>query len=90
MVVGNPSYFPKTAILDPLLLRGLSFWQCVVSGIDALSHVMEAYLTTMATPITDASALQAVSTLCRLIGVGFDPFYCLTRGPPKGLDLFSN
>jgi alcohol dehydrogenase class IV len=90
MVVGSPMYFPKAAILDPLLLRGLSFWQSVVNGIHALSHAIEAYFTTMATPIKDAWALQAVSTLCCLIGVGFDPFYCLTRGPPKGFDLFSN
>ncbi len=63
MVVGSPLYFPKVAILDPLLLRGLPFWQSVVSGIDALSHAIEAYLTTMTTPITDAWALQAVSMI---------------------------
>jgi alcohol dehydrogenase len=63
MVVGSPLYFPKVAILDPLLLRGLPFWQSVVSGIDALSHAIEAYLTTMTTPVTDAWALQAVSMI---------------------------
>ena len=60
MVVGSPMYFPKVAILDPMLLRGLSFWQSVVSGIDALSHAIEAYFTTMTTPVTDPWALQAV------------------------------
>jgi alcohol dehydrogenase class IV len=63
MVVGSPLYFPKVAILDPLLLGGLPFWQSVVSGIDALSQAIEAYLTTMTTPITDALALQAVSMI---------------------------
>jgi alcohol dehydrogenase class IV len=63
MVVGSPMYFPKVAILDPLLLRGLSFWQSVVSGIDALSHAIEAFFTTMTTPITDAWALQAISMI---------------------------
>ena len=60
MVVGSPMYFPKVAILDPMLLRGLSFWQSVVSGIDALSHAIEAYFTTMTTPVTDPWALEAV------------------------------
>lgn len=63
MVVGSPTYFPKVAILDPLLIRTLPFWQFVVSGIDALSHAIEGYLTTMTTPITDALALSAVSLI---------------------------
>lgn len=63
MVVGSPLYFPKVAILDPLLLRGLPFRQAVVSGIDALSHAIEAYFTTMTTPITDAWALQAIKMM---------------------------
>ena len=63
MVVGSPLYFPKVAILDPLLLRGLSFSQAVVSGVDALSHAIEAYFTAMTTPITDAWALQAITMM---------------------------
>jgi len=60
LVVGSPLYFPKVAILDPILIKTLSFWQNVISGIDALTHAIEAYLTTMTTPITDALALNAV------------------------------
>ncbi len=60
MVVGSPLYFPKVAILDPVLLRGLSFWQSAVSGVDALSHAVEAFFTTMTTPVTDPWALQAI------------------------------
>jgi alcohol dehydrogenase len=63
MSVGSPMYFPKVAILDPLLLKTLPFWQTVVSGVDALGHAVEAYLTTQCTPITDACALQAVGML---------------------------
>ncbi|OGP67470.1 MAG: hypothetical protein A2169_12255 [Deltaproteobacteria bacterium RBG_13_47_9] len=63
MVAGSPMYFPKVAILDPLLLKGLPFWQTVISGVDALGHAIEAYLTTLATPITDAWALEAVSMI---------------------------
>jgi alcohol dehydrogenase len=60
MVARSPLYFPKTAILDPLLLRRLSFVQFVASGVDALTHAIEAYLTNLCTPITDALAIQSV------------------------------
>jgi alcohol dehydrogenase class IV len=63
MVAGSPLYFPRVAILDPLLLKGLSFHQFVASGVDALGHAIEGYLTTMTTPITDALSLQAVGML---------------------------
>ena len=65
MVAGSPLYFPRVAILDPLLLRGLSFGQFVSSGVDALGHAVEGYLTTLTTPITDALALQAVTVICK-------------------------
>jgi len=63
MAIGSPMYFPRVAILDPLLLKSLSFWQFVVSGIDALSHAIEGYLTSMTTPITDALALSSVNLI---------------------------
>ena len=63
MVAGSLLYFPKVAILDPLLLRGLSFGQFVASGVDALGHAVEAFLTSVTTPITDAVALQAVTMI---------------------------
>ena len=63
MVAGSPMYFPRVAILDPLLLTKLPFRQFVVSGVDALCHAIDGYWTTMATPITDALALQAVGML---------------------------
>jgi alcohol dehydrogenase len=63
MVAGSPMYFPKVAILDPLLLKGLPFGQFVASGVDALGHAIEAYWATFATPITDALALQAIGMI---------------------------
>lgn len=63
IAIGSPLYFPKVAILDPILTRGLTFRQSVISGIDALSHAIEAYFTSLTTPITDALALCAVSLI---------------------------
>jgi len=56
-------FYPKVAILDATLLKTLPFRQAVLSGVDALTHAMEAYLTVRATPITDALALAAIQML---------------------------
>ncbi len=63
MVAGSPLYFPKVAILDAFLLKALPFGQFVASGVDALGHATEAYLTTTCTPITDALALRAIALI---------------------------
>ncbi len=63
MAIASPLTFPPVAILDPVLLVSLPFRQAVVSGIDALCHAIEAYLTSQATPLTDAIALRAVEML---------------------------
>ncbi len=62
-VVGGTYCFPSVAILDGTLLSSIPPGQAALSGVDALTHAMEAYLTTMATPITDALALAATKTL---------------------------
>lgn len=63
IAVGSPLCFPKVAILDPMLIRTLPFWQFVISGIDALTHAIDAYSTTMTTPITDSLALSAFNLI---------------------------
>jgi alcohol dehydrogenase class IV len=68
MVVGGPACFPEVAILDPLIISGLPYWQFVVSGIDALSHAVEAYFTSLTTPITDALAAAAIRLMYENLG----------------------
>ncbi|MBN1315701.1 MAG: iron-containing alcohol dehydrogenase [Anaerolineales bacterium] len=63
MAIGSPLAYPPLAILDPELLLNLPFRQAAASGVDALSHAIEACLTTQATPLTDALALGAVKLL---------------------------
>lgn len=50
---------PRVAILDPLLLRSLPPGQALVSGMDALSHAIEATWTAEANFVTDALAMEA-------------------------------
>jgi alcohol dehydrogenase len=51
---------PNIAINDPGLMVGMPPFLTACTGMDALTHAIEAYVSTMATPITDACALQAV------------------------------
>ncbi len=52
---------PNVAIDDPLLMAGMPPGLTAATGMDALTHAVEAYVSTIATPITDACALKAIS-----------------------------
>ena len=55
---------PMLSVNDPELMRGMPPSLTAATGMDALTHAVEAYVSTVATPVTDACALHAV----RLIG----------------------
>jgi alcohol dehydrogenase class IV len=60
-----PSLIPDRAILDPNLLAGLPRDTASASGFDALSHAVEAVLSTIPGPMADVQALSALSRLLR-------------------------
>ena len=51
---------PNVAINDPLLMVGMPPSLTAATGMDALTHAVEAYVSIIATPVTDACALQAI------------------------------
>lgn len=57
---GGPLSFPDAAILDPVTLGSLPMHVAVLPAVDALTHGVEAYLSGIASPLTDAVALAAV------------------------------
>lgn len=57
---GGPLSFPDAAILDPVTLRSLPMHMAALPAVDALTHGVEAYLSSIASPITDALALGSV------------------------------
>ena len=57
---GGPLSFPDAAILDPVTLRSLPMHVAALPAVDALSHGVEAYLSGIASPITDALPLASV------------------------------
>jgi len=63
LVCGGPLSFPDLAILDPVTLESLPTRVAAATGVDALTHALEAYTSGLASPITDALALDAVRLL---------------------------
>ena len=59
LLAGGPLSFPAIAILDPVVLTTLPKAAAVLPAVDALTHAIEAYLSDLATPLTDALALEA-------------------------------
>jgi len=67
VVIGNPLLAPAVAILDPELTLSLPPKLIASTGLDALTHAVESYLTTVASDFTDAVGLHAVRLIARHI-----------------------
>jgi len=75
--VGHASTMPAAAILDPALTVGLPRPVTAATGMDALTHALECYLSLRPNPWSDGIALQAI----RMIAVN------LPRACDDGADL---
>jgi len=63
LVVMDLRVVPRMAALDPLLMTGLPPAITAATGIDALTHAVEAFIGRWATPYTDGMALSAVGLI---------------------------
>lgn len=74
--VNSDKLFPEVAIVDPELMKGLPASLTASTGMDALSHAVEAYVGLNSNPFTDALAIEAVrlisKSLCRACDDGLD------------------
>ncbi|MFC6763982.1 iron-containing alcohol dehydrogenase [Natrinema soli] len=68
-VVYSPHLFADAAIIDPNLTKSLPPAVAAATGMDALTHAIEAYVTTIRTPYTDVLAREAIE----LIGANLRP-----------------
>jgi alcohol dehydrogenase len=60
MLIISPHIVPKMAFVDPLLTLRMPQSITASTGLDALTHAIEAYVSAKAHPITDALALHAI------------------------------
>jgi alcohol dehydrogenase class IV len=60
MLITDWRLMPRVAVADPLLTLGMPRWVTASTGIDALTHAIEAYVGRRATPTSDLFALGAI------------------------------
>lgn len=63
MAIVDKHTTPIIAVNDPLLMTAMPKGLTAATGMDALTHAVEAYVSTAATPITDACALMAMKLI---------------------------
>ncbi len=75
-VLAHASLMPDVAILDAALTEGVLSHVTAMTGIDALTHAIEAYSALNATPFTDSLAIGAIAmigkSLPKAVGYGHD------------------
>lgn len=67
MAIVDKHVTPTLSINDPELMVGMPPGLTAATGLDALTHAVEAYVSTDATPITDALAIQAMEIIPRFL-----------------------
>ncbi|AEO99953.1 MULTISPECIES: iron-containing alcohol dehydrogenase [Heyndrickxia] len=60
MMIKQPAFMPAVAIVDPVLSKSSPKSVTAATGVDALSHAIEAYISRRAHPLTDTLALSAM------------------------------
>ena len=63
---------PDVAIVDPDLVMGLPVKQVAYTGMDALTHAIEAYVSTLNCPFTDPLAIQAIEMVFDYLPASYD------------------
>lgn len=63
MVILNDKLLPAVAILDPELITSLPVSVAAATGMDALIHAVETYLSDIASPFTEAVAEKAIKII---------------------------
>lgn len=63
MAIVDKHTTPLIAVNDPDLMMAMPKSLTAATGMDALTHAIEAYVSNSATPITDACALQAIALI---------------------------
>lgn len=62
---------PNMAIIDPNFVDTMPAGLCAASGIDALSHAIEAYVSALATNFTNSNSLEATKLIFRYLPRSF-------------------
>jgi len=72
LVIADTRIVPKMAALDPSLMTGLPRPVTAATGMDALTHAVEAYIGYWGTSYTDRMALSAVAMIYENLPVAYN------------------
>ncbi|HDR7545663.1 iron-containing alcohol dehydrogenase [Bacillus sp. CH_442] len=72
MMMKHPSFIPKVAIIDPVLTSSLPPQITAATGIDALCHAIEAYISKVSQPLTDVLALSAIESIMKYLCIAYE------------------
>lgn len=65
MAIVDKNIIPIIAVNDPLVMHAMPKGLTAATGMDALTHAIEAYVSTAATPVTDACAQKAIELIVK-------------------------
>lgn len=63
MLIASPHIIPRIALVDPLMTLTMPQEITAATGLDALTHAIEAYVSVKAQSITDTLAIQAIRVI---------------------------
>ncbi|MFP3919733.1 iron-containing alcohol dehydrogenase [Lysinibacillus telephonicus] len=72
MMIKHPAFLPKVAIVDPMLTTSTPPNVTAATGVDALCHAIEAYISRLSQPLTDTLALSAIEAILNNIKVAYE------------------
>ncbi|QGH36170.1 iron-containing alcohol dehydrogenase [Gracilibacillus salitolerans] len=72
MMIKDPALTPSVAIVDPILTYTLPSHITASTGIDALCHAIEAYISRLSHPMTDNLALSAIRLISQNIRLSYN------------------
>lgn len=70
--INSPLILPSVAVVDPDLTMSMPQGVTAATGMDALCHNTEAYLSGLASPITDSAALEGVRLIVQNLEKAYD------------------
>ncbi|WP_259471784.1 iron-containing alcohol dehydrogenase [Streptomyces shenzhenensis] len=71
MLCAGLAFLPTAALVDPLLTLPMPARLTADTGIDALTHAIEAYVSRRANPFTDGLALTALTAIARSLRTAY-------------------
>jgi alcohol dehydrogenase class IV len=63
MMIKHPAFIPSVSIVDPVLTYSVPPKVTAATGVDALCHAVEAYISRLSQPMTDNYALSAIELI---------------------------